>query len=306
MASVSPVSTTDPQPTRATTLQQLRVSAFDQVSSFLVALLMLLGFCFLVLLAIWISSQVWFFPKPPPVVLMPEPEAGGGGNNSPSMSELEEPVPEEIEQTEEPPPDQVLEAITDLASLQLAVVDDLKPMAQGRGPGRGTGDGRGKGPGGDGDADIIPRWERWVIKYASDSTEAYARQLDFFNIELGAVGGSAGGNNIDYAGGFSSGQPRRRSGAADQEKRLYMTWRTGALAQADVELLTAAGVPTQGRIVMQLYPPEVEAQLQQLEAVRGGGRDVRGILKTVFGVRPAAGGRYEFHVVDQFYRTFQE
>jgi len=29
-------------------------------------------------------------------------------------------------------------------------------------------------------------------------------------------------------------------------------------------------------------------------------------LKTVFGVRGTAGGRYEYHVTDQFYRTFQQ
>lgn len=289
-----------------TTLQQLRVSAFDQVQSMLIALLMTVGFVFVVMLAIWITSQVWFYPKPPPMVLLPEPEPGGGGNGAQAMSELDEPVMEEVEQTDDPPPEVVLEAVTDLASLQAAAVDDLKPMAQGRGPGRGTGDGRGKGPGGDGDADIIPRWERWVIKYASDSTEAYARQLDAFGIELGAVGGAGGGQNIDYAKGFSSGAPQRRSGPADQEKRLYMTWRSGDLARADSELLGAAGVRTQGRITMQLYSPEIEAMLQTLERERSGNRDVRGILKTVFGVRPAAGGRYEFHVIDQFYRTFQQ
>ncbi len=288
------------------TLRELRVSTFDEVSGMLIALLMTIGFIFMVLLAIWITSQVWFNPKPPPMVLLPEPEPGGGGNGASAMNELEEPMPEEIEQTDETPPEIVLEAVTDLASLTAAVVDDLKPMAQGRGQGRGTGDGRGKGSGGDGDADIIPRWERWVIKYASDSTEAYARQLDFFGIELGAVGGPAGGQNVDYAAGLSTGSPRRRSGPADQEKRLYLTWRSGDLARADIELLGAAGIPTQGRITMQLYPPEVEAMLQTLERERSGGRDVRGILKTIFGVRAIAGGRYEYHVMDQYYRTFQQ
>lgn len=290
----------------AGTLRELRVSTFDEVSGMLIALLVTVGFIFLVLLAIWITSQTWFYPKPPPMVLLPEPEPGGGGNGAQSMNELDEPVPEEIEQNEDPPPEVVLEAVTDLASMQAAVVDDLKPMSQGKGQGRGTGDGRGVGPGGDGDADIIPRWERWVIKYASDSTEAYARQLDFFGIELGAVGGSAGGQNVDYASAFSTGSPRRRSGPADQEKRLYMTWRSGDLARADVELLTAAGVRAQGRITMQLYPKEVEDQLAVLENQRSGGRDVRGVLKTIFGVRAVAGGRYEYYVTDQFYRTFQQ
>ena len=139
-----------------------------------------------------------------------------------------------------------------------------------------------------------------MIKYTSESTEAYARQLDAFGIELGAVGG--GGQSVDYAASFSAGGPKRRSGPATDEKRLYMTWRNGALQEADLELLGRAGVPTQGRIIMQFYPKEIEDQLALLERDRSGGRDVKEILKTVFTVRPK-GGKYAFEVTDQFYRT---
>lgn len=283
-------------------LRQMRVTAYDQVTGFLSAIFVLVGFCFFVLLVVWITSQVWFIPQPPPMVALPEPEPGGGGNGAPMMNELDEPVPEEIEQTDEPPPEIVLEAITDLASIQLASVDDLKPAYQGKGPGRGTGDGRGRGPGGDGDADIIPRYERWVIKYASESTEIYARQLDFFKIELGAVGGSSG-QVVDYAANFST-QVRRYTGAPEAEKRLYMTWRTGDLQRADKELMDVAGIKTQGRIIMQLYPKETEDLLSVLEDKRSGGKDKRAILKTVFAVKPQGAG-FEFVVTDQFYRTFQ-
>ncbi len=81
-----------------------------------------------------------------------------------------------------------------------------------------------------------------------------------------------------------------------------MTWRNGALQEADLELLARAGVNTSGRIIMQLYPKEVEDQLAVLERDRSRGRDVKEILKTVFTVR-GRGGSYTFEVTDQFYRT---
>jgi hypothetical protein len=281
--------------------QELRTNAYDQVSGMLVALLLLVGFGTLILFLIWASKQVWFVQRPLAISLVEE-DPGGGGNGAPMTNDLQEPVPEEIEQVEDPPIEVTIEAITDVVTIQAAVADDIKPMYQGKGQGRGTGDGRGVGPGGDGTADIIPRWERWVIKYTSESTEAYARQLDAFNIELGAVGGGQGGQNVDYASSFSGGSPKRRSGPAGDEKRLYMTWRNGALQEADLELLARAGVNTSGRIIMQLYPKEVEDQLAVLERDRSRGRDVKEILKTVFTVR-GRGGSYTFEVTDQFYRT---
>lgn len=284
-------------------VKELKTSSYDQASSMLAALLLLVGFCVLTMFAIWASRQVWFHPKPVAISL-DEEEPGGGGNGAPSTNNLDEPVSEEIEVIEDPPVEQTLEVITDVVSIQVAVVDNVKPLYQGKGQGRGTGDGRGVGPGGDGTADIIPRWERWVIKYASDSTEAYARQLDAFKIELGAVGGSSGGQNVDYASNFTAGTPTRRSGPASEEKRLYMTWRSGSLVEADAELLGRAGISSKGRIVMQLYPKEIEDQLKLLEMQRAGNRDVKAILKTVYGVR-AKGGSYEYYVQDQFYRTYQ-
>jgi len=282
-------------------VQQMRTTKYDQASGMLVALLLLIGFAVVTMFLIWASKQVWFVRRPV-AVSMVEPEPGGGGNGAPMTNDLQEPVPEEIEQVEDPPIDVTIEAITEVVTIQAAVADDIKPMYQGRGQGRGTGDGRGVGPGGDGDADIIPRWERWVIKYSSDSTDSYARQLDAFGIELGAVGGADGGQNLDSAGKFTSGSPQRKSAPAANEKRLYMTWRNGALQEADLELMARAGVNTKGRIVMQLYPKEIEDLLATLEKQRSGGRDVREILKTVFVVK-GKGGKYEFEVTDQFYRT---
>jgi hypothetical protein len=81
-----------------------------------------------------------------------------------------------------------------------------------------------------------------------------------------------------------------------------MTWNSGVLQEMDRQLLEQAGITTRGRIIMQFYPPEQEQKLAELENAKAGGRSVKEIRKTMFGVR-AAGTGYEFYVIDQQYRT---
>ena len=264
------------------------------------ALLMLLGGAAVGMFFIWLSSQVWITPKEAVVDLF-EPEPGGGGSGAPDVN-LEEPKQEEIEVIE-PTLEKILEAVTDAVSTTIATLDALQPKQfTGRGQGEGTGDGRGKGPGGDGDADIIPRWERWEFRYQSNNIESYARQLDYFQIELGAVGGGLG-PNIDYANTFSNETPKRHSGLASEEKRLYLSWKGGVLKENDNALLNQAGIVTKNRIVMQLITKELENTLAQIEKEYAGKRDVRAIGKTIFEVR-AKGNGYEFFVKDQRYRSY--
>ena len=278
----------------------LRVTSYEQVSGMVLALLMLLGGAAVGMFFIWLSSQVWISPKEAIVDLF-EPEPGGGGSGAPNVN-LEEPKQEEIEVIE-PQLDKILEAVTDAVSTTVATLDALQPKQfTGRGQGEGTGDGRGKGPGGDGDADIIPPWDRWEFRYQSNSIESYSRQLDFFQIELGAVGGGLG-QNIDYANAFSSGSPKRHSAPAADEKRIRFTWTKGVLMQNDIALLNQAGIVTKNRIVFQLITPELEKTLKLLEREYAGKRDVRAIGKTIFEVRSKAGG-YEFFVKDQRYRSY--
>ena len=78
-------------------------------------------------------------------------------------------------------------------------------------------------------------------------------------------------------------------------KRQYLTWRYGPLRRADMELLKRAGIPTDGRVVMQFLPPEVENRLANLEQqyCDAQGRTLKQVRTTVFGVR-GTGGQYEF------------
>ena len=83
----------------------------------------------------------------------------------------------------------------------------------------------------------------WELRFAKGTTkENYARQLDFFGIELAVVMPE---NKLLYVRNFSKGKPETRTGAADRETRCYLTWSEGDLSRADADLLARAGVSTE-------------------------------------------------------------
>ena len=85
----------------------------------------------------------------------------------------------------------------------------------------------------------------------------YARQLDFFKIELGVLQPD---NKIIYVFNLTKPKPDTRtvSNPSLNEKRYYLTWRTGEMQQADRDLLAKAGVDSGDRLILKFLPPEVE------------------------------------------------
>ncbi len=78
-------------------------------------------------------------------------------------------------------------------------------------------------------------WRNWELHFnRGTAKEKYARQLDFFGIELAVVMPE---NKLLYVGKFTQKKPQTRLGPADQERRCYLTWREGDLSRADAELL---------------------------------------------------------------------
>jgi hypothetical protein len=143
---------------------------------------------------------------------------------------------------------------------------------------------------------MVPRAERWVIRFDGGDLKVYAKQLDSFGIEVAAVGGNE--NLVYYAYNLAKAKPDSRTGAPEAEQRLYMTWRSGPLQQADRALLTKAGVKLQGKVVMQFYPAETERLLATLELQYAGGKSVNEIRRTTFDLR-VEGDKYVFVVASQ-------
>src|SRR5262249_48124894 len=164
-------------------------------------------------------------------------------------------------------------------------------------PGSAEGTGRrplGSGPGSGGG---FPREQRWLVRFGDQANlEEYARQLDYFGIEFGAVVGE----KLVYISKLASARPQMRTatGGAD-EKRLYMTWRGGGRKQADLQLFRKAGVEVGAGVIFHFYPKETEDRLARLElAYRN--RRANDIRRTFFSVNRVEGG-YEFSVAHQTY-----
>lgn len=280
---------------------ELKVSAYDNVASLLIASLILVGFFVLLMFIIWLTGRLKFSQAPIPVELL---EYAGRGDHAAGFErDMEEPGMEEMEELNEPQIEATLEAVTDLVTSQAAAFDAVEISAAASSKGSGMGDSRPPGPLGEGVTDVIPPWERWEIRFSTTGIDVYARQLDFFKIELGAAGG--GLPQVDYAYNLARG-PDKKSGNPEDEKRIYMSWQKGGgqMAVFDRQLIQRANIKTDRRMILQFYPKETERLLYSLEvaaAREAGHTDPREFLKTIFGVRTTRRG-YEFHVIDQYFR----
>lgn len=283
--------------------ERLKIERVDRVASLLMASLIVIGAVVLLLLVYWLTQT---FSWPTGSILVEQEQVAGRGDNAAGFErDIEPPGSEEVEELATPTLEDTLEAVTDIATSVTASLESISTEALDSVAGSGRGDNRPPGPLGEGD-DIIPRHERWELKFKATGIKAYAEQLDFFQIELAAVGG--GINTVDYASNLAT-TPQKRSGLADEEnqrRRLYFMWRTdGPLRQFDLQLLGQASVPTQGRQLLKFIPKPLEDRLaaQELEFARSQGHtSVREIAKTIFESQSAGGG-FEFRVIEQLYRS---
>ena len=283
----------------------LSVSAYDRVASLLLSLLVLVGAAVLCLFVGWLSSNIFHYQKAVPVVI--EELASGGGYENGVGTEgqhIEAPTESDIaaesDIMEEAPTD-TLSAVVDAAASSDGTIDRFD-MQFARGERTG---GRSEGTG-----NIRPResavgsaaaWHRrtdWEVRFPPGNTvETYAKQLDFFGIELGVFGSA---NDVTYISKLSQPKPAMRTGPRSAEQRKYMTWSRGDLDQADKELLRLAGIPNiEGRTIFKFLPPSVETQLTTLER-QYKNRPAKDIRRTRFGVKPEGNG-FAFFVTDQTY-----
>jgi hypothetical protein len=92
-----------------------------------------------------------------------------------------------------------------------------------------------------------------------------------------------------------------RVGEPSQEERLYMNPADSPFAALDRQLATKAGIADKGAIILQFYPAEAQAILNNLEQKHAAGRSPEQIRHTVFRVTRTGAG-FEFSVEEQFYR----
>ena len=141
------------------------------------------------------------------------------------------------------------------------------------------------------------RGGEWEILFADGITvEEYARQMDYFKIEIGAVSKNG---KIEYISNVSQRKPEKRTGHVTAEYRPHIGWKKGQLHAADRKLLAKAGIASADKELWHFFEAPTQARLAELE--RAYANRVAGeITRTRFEIRPAAKGEgYEFVVVEQ-------
>lgn len=281
---------------------KLRTRSVDVVSSLLLSLVIMVGVAVVILGAMYLVANIHFSRR---IIELPVENVPGRGDHAEGFArDLEAPGSEEVEDITAPTLEQTLEAMTETLTAAMNTLDSMDNMLASKGKG-GLGDSRPPGPLGEGN--VLPRFERWQLKFTARNANGYATQLDFFGIELGCIGGGVA--NIDYASKLG-GKANKRSAGGKEEKRLYFKNQAGsALIPFDQQLLKKAGIKYDGRIILKFINKDLEDSLAQLEQGyamdnRGKGKivDPAEFAKTVFECRPKRSGGFEWVVIDQRYR----
>lgn len=280
----------------------IKVTKYDIVTSVLIALSGMLVATLIILIAIWLASRI-------PTQALPEPflTAGDGGFED----GVEDATPD-VESPEDPTDDPSVtneEDVTELMEITDPVMEVSDTAAQlvepaaftedrntgNPGSAEGTG-GRPLGTGG-GTRGGPKRDQRWFVTFADrGDLKSYARQLDFFKIELGVMFPEE--SRLVYMNNISADQPTiREVRTGDSEKRLWLNWEGGDRKEADIELFQKAGIDARPGQILHFYPTELEQTLARLE-LSYANRTSDQIRRTYFQVNRAGNG-FEFAVSDQ-------
>lgn len=279
--------------------REMKVGNYDVAAAMLLSVAILLG------TLVGFAGVAWLLDSRP----LPRKEVPGeitclfpGGKPFDGEIEFDEPTAAEATPLRPTSLDGALQAVSN-------AIDATNPesLASGHGVSPGSGgkngiDGRIAGPI-TGDSGAIPRYERWKLKFSASSMRTYAQQLDFFSIELGAIGGGTQG--VDYASQLSGSLIARRGNSA-AEHRLYFMWtQENPLQNFDRVLLNQAGISTRGRTLIKFIPQSLEDELAELElayAKSKGRSKIEEIARTDFECQSSGEG-YKFVVLSQAYRS---
>jgi hypothetical protein len=283
----------------------LKVTGYDRASSFVLAAVLGTAVTALFLFGVWASQHEWAGTvEAVPLELVAE---GGGVEDGSETETLDLQTP--FEEAPDPSLAEVRDDRTEIAPMLDSVVDlagkatataseQFGTGAVNTGnPGSATGTGRralGFGPGDGG----MSREQRWFVRFAEGGTTYdYARQLDYFGIELGAL---LPGGKLAYVSNLSAETPMvRYADSGKGESRLYFTWQGGGRRTADLELFRKAGVDVGAASIFHFYPKRTEEQLAKLE-VAYRNRSSRDIRRTYFTVE-RKGNDFDFVVTRQAY-----
>ena len=260
----------------------------------------LLGFVG-ILIAIWLSNLL---PEHQAIPMIMESGDGGWEDGSPdetlNVESPEDPSddPSLSNDQSESQLEQITEQMVSLSDTAATLTNpnDFSDASGGGNPGSASGTGgRPLGTGGGGSGGT-KREQRWLIQFAEQGNlQSYAKQLDFFKIELGCAFKDG---RIYYLKNMSTNPTLREQRMSADDKRLFMSWTGGDRVKADIELLVNAGVKDAAAgVPLHFYDPATEQMLARLE-LDYGGRTADQIRRTYFQVKKSGSG-FEFTVTSQ-------
>jgi hypothetical protein len=282
----------------------MRVTGYDRASAFVLAAVLATGISVAMLVAVWSAQHNWRTDDAVPLELV---VTSGGVEDGSETETLDLKTP--FEETPDPSLAEIrddktqiepmLESVVDLAdrATDMAREQSQTDAVNSGTPGSKSGTGGaalGIGPGNGG----LPREQRWFVRFSDGGTTfQYARELDSFGIELGAL---LPGGKLAYVSQLAADQPMvRYADSGKGEARLYFTWQGGGRRTADIELFRKAGIDVGTAPIFHFYPKATEDRLATLEAEYAH-RQTRDIRRTYFAVEPR-GAKYEFAVTRQAY-----
>ncbi len=276
-------------------LPVMKVTRYDRVSSFMIALVLGMVIVVSVIIAHWLDIR-----KPEALELIPIEliDMGGGDPDGQPDETLLVESPEDInpnaspvdEAIEEEELTETLENVVELADRATKQVEQVQASTDASGtPGSAVGTGGrplGEGPGQGGG---VSPWVRWVIRFNESSPTVYAKQLEHFGIELAVY--YPGQNKLTYLSG--------KTVNGFQDERIYFRWAGGSRERIDRQLFQQKGINTSGGQIYHFYPNKTVQLLATIERDFRN-RSAKEIRRTYFSVVKQGSG-YTFVVTRQTY-----
>ena len=224
---------------------------------------------------------------------------------APELESVDEPLASEL--AEQGGMTETLTTVTDLQAdvspLAVRQFESFTPSSTESQPDDSDGSGAASGelsPGGSALCGLPPE-ERWFIKFDESSLDEYARQIDFFGIEIGAFLPARDQRpaRLIFLSNVSQPEPVVRELEGKTDPRLYLNWQRGKYSARDRALFRDAGVDVSGAAFLLFLNADTEQQLLQAEKAWRG-KEPHVIRRTYFRV-VADGDGYRFKVTSQSY-----
>jgi len=275
----------------------IKIDDYDRVTSFLIAVNMLMAMAVAMLLLMWLSTIDIQRIAPIPVVMVPPKPPGD--NPKGYEEDVEAPGLEEVQDFTEPRIEETFLAVTDLVTATSGALVALNTGATSSSHGSGMGDKR--SPGGTGGGGGEDYSDRWRVNITALNIGSFARILDSFSIECVVFGG--GVKTFDYAKNLSDTAPMAYSREKADNRGVYDPSDANARLWTR-ELCEKAGIPVQGRFPTHAYPTALNQKLTDLEfaTATAAGKQMDEVRRTTFEVR-GTGGAFEFYVTKQEYKV---